>query len=202
MRSRHLNFWHHASFAVGAVFALYAGAPANAAPLDADACAQLKAQRDMLAATGIGDAIRLRPPERRADIPPERVKQLRTLINLDGQLRFRCGIDLLLPTLKPDPVEEFVDAGDTATGRPTPRPPVAKKVKAPRAIPAEATAAASPGTLATQPPKTAAAKPEQAAEPLARPAPKVKPKAEDAFRAPSGNDTNATPLVRQVPRQP
>jgi hypothetical protein len=196
MRSRYLNIWRFACLSTGIFSELCASPAAHATPLDAEACIQLKSQRDALAATGLGEVLRQRPPERRADIPPERAKQVRTLISLDGQLRFRCGIDLLLPTLKPDPVEEFVDAGDTATARPPARAP-AKKAKAAKAAPAEAaTPAAAAGTQAPQAPKTAAA----AEQPAPKAAPKPKPKTDDAFRAAPGSDPTASTLDKQLPK--
>jgi hypothetical protein len=212
MRPRHLNIWRRAALSMSVVLAACIGHSALAKPLDPEACALLKSQRDALAALGVGDVVRQRPPERRADITPERAKQVRTLISLDGQLRFRCGVDLLLPTLKPDPVEEFVDTGDTAgSGRPSPRPPVAKKPKVakapapatpdPKAQPAAAPAAV--GLPVPQAPRTANIKTGASGEPGDQ-APKVvtKPKAkqDNAFRAPPGGDPNATPLDKQLPK--
>jgi hypothetical protein len=212
MRPRQLKILQRTAFAAGTALIGIAVQPALSKPLEQEACAQLKSQRDTLAATGLGDVVRQRPTERRADMTPERAKQVRTLINLDGQLRFRCGIDLLLPTLKPDPVEEFVDAGDTATSaRPAPRPP-AKKPKAAKAAPAEPAAttgpAASPtngtGTQVAPSPKTAAAKPVPAAEATVDPTPKAAPKSrtkpDDAFRAGPGGDPNASSLDKQLPK--
>ena len=179
------------------------GGTAIAKPLDAEACAQIKAQRDTLAATGVGELVRNRPPANRADISSERAKQVRTLIALDGQLRFRCGMDLLLPSLKPDPVEEFVDAGDTAgSGRPSPRAPAVKKPKAAKAAPA---APEPVGAPAPQTPRTAAIKTGTTTEPAAEPAApkaaaKARSKADDAYRAPAGADPNGTPLDKQIPK--
>lgn len=198
--------------AIGGLFVAMAASPATATPLEPDKCVQLKADRDTLAATGVGELVRQKPSDRRAELSAERLKQVRALINLDGQLRFRCGIDLLLPTLKPDPVEEFVDAGDTAgSGRPSPRAPVIKKAKAPKAPPDQAQVAApaapgkAPAVGSTVPPtpRTAAIKTgttADQAEPAVKPIGKARPKAEDAYRAPASGDPNATSLDKQIPK--
>ncbi len=205
--------------AVGALLVVSA-ATLSAAPLEAEKCAQLKADRDVLAATGATELVRQKPPERRSDLPVESVKQVRALITLDGQLRFRCGINLLLPTLKPDPVDEFVDAGDTAGGgRPSPRPPAVKRVKAPPRPQTDQAQTAAPvasaptalsktpptaGTPVTPAPRTAAIKtgttPEQS-EPATKPSPKLRSKSDDAYRAPAAGDPNAKPLDKPLDKQ-
>ncbi len=210
MRPTDVTIRHAACFSVGLLIASFTCGVGQAKPLDAEACAQLKAQREAIAATGAGDLVRGRPPANRADISGERAKQVRTLINLDGQLRFRCGMDLLLPTLKPDPVEEFVDAGDTAgSGRPSPRTPVAKKAKTVKATPSSAAqpagAPAAEGTPAPAAPRSAAAiktgsTPEQAEPAAPKSVAKQRSKPEDAYRGPPGGNPNGTSLDKQVPK--
>ena len=188
--------------------------PAIAAPLDAEACARLKAQRDELHAAGVREAMSQPPPARGTQFPTERAQQIKALIDVDGQLRFRCAMELPIASLRPDPVEEFVDTGDTAGGArpPVAKTPVAKKPKAAaKAAPAAATApppapaAPSAPAAKTPPLKTGAnADPAQGSAPAAeappKPAAKPRAKVDDAFRAPAAGDTNGTPLDKQVPK--
>ncbi len=120
---------------------------ALAVPLDADACAKLKLQKDALVAAGVPALASGGPAV--GSMAGERLLQVRALIDVDGQLRFRCGMDLPLPNLKPDPVEEFVDTGDTAgAGLPNPRAPKKAKPARATAVPAAAAPTSAPAKAA------------------------------------------------------
>ena len=127
-------------------------------------------------------------------------------MDVDGQLRFRCNMELPILTLRPDPVEEFVDAGDTPGVRPVAKAPVKKaKAAAPKLVVPATKEAAAPASTKTTAIKTsstagkaeaAAAPPPTAAQPKA--AAKPRTKADDAYRAPSSGDANGTPLDSQA----
>jgi hypothetical protein len=163
---------------------------ALAAPLDAESCAKLKQQKDALAAAGVQEILRTPPAPGTPALSGERAQQARAFIEIDGQLRFRCGMDLALPTLKPEPVEEFVDAGDT----PAPPPPKVKKARparpATQAVSNGADAKADPAAVATTAPAPAAK--------AAKAQPKPRPKADDAYRAPPASAS--APADQQLPK--
>ena len=55
--------------------------PAIAAPLDAETCARLKAQRDELHAAGVREAMSQPPPARGTQFPTERAQQIKAFSN-------------------------------------------------------------------------------------------------------------------------
>lgn len=180
----------------GAVFALaistlvWAHLPLAAKPLDAETCERLKSERDGLEAAGTRSALSEQPPSRPMKALDERSQRIAKLIQLDGVLRFRCGLDLPISSLKPELLVEVPDAVDgEAVVKPVPRKPAAKKAKAPpatdQANPANAVAPASQRTKsaaskATE--KPAVASPEAAEVPTMKARPKVKAKVDDAYR--------------------
>lgn len=189
--------------ALGFVLAL--AAPALARPLDAEACAKLKTQRDALAASGTREAFKQAPPARRLRVLEEPAQRMRTLIELDGQLRFRCRIDLPIQTLRPELLAETPDSVD---GEPAPKvanvTAARQKAVAARkaALAAEKTGAtaAGPGTPVPVKRKTATVKPDSsapattgsvAADPPVKPRPKPAVKSEDSYHAPSKADVPA-----------
>ena len=183
-------------------------ASAVAKPLDAEACGRLKLQRDALESSGVRSAISEKPPAQPTKNLDERAQRISALIKIDGQLRFRCNMELPIATLRP---EALVDVPDTVDGEPTVAAVPRKRPAAKRVQPADAldpaTGAAVAGTPAPKRPKTAATTakgtvvgPDKAATPDApdavavKPRPKPKPKSDDAFRAPAtGKADSAAP---------
>ena len=183
---------------------------AIARPLDADQCARLKTQRDALEATGVRTTMAAQvPPTRPLRSLDEANQRIRTIIQLDGQLRFRCNVDMPIPTLKP---ELLVEVPDTVDGE-TPGAPAMKRPAPQKRAKAEAAKSAvqdsgpvappnSNGLVAPQRNKAAGATAAQPAEKsttgiaadpaVVKPRPKQKSKSDDAFRAPStAPDTSA-----------
>lgn len=166
--------------------------PLQARPLDAQSCARLKVQRDGLEASGVRSLMAVPPPARPQRTLDDNAQKIVSLILLDGQLRFRCNMEMPIATLKP---ELLVEVPDTIDGEPAkvapPKRPAAKRAKPPAAAAAAGTAPA--GAPAPQRPKTAGAAAPNASSLQAapgdavavKPRPKPKPKSDDAFRAPA-----------------
>ena len=73
---------------------------AVAGPLDADACQQLAAQRDALEARGVRQLVVTGPPQARSQLSGDQIASVRQLMEIDGQLRFRCPLDRPVAALK------------------------------------------------------------------------------------------------------
>ncbi len=166
--------------------------PLAAKPLDAETCGRLKSERDGLEAAGTRSALSEQPPSRPIRALDERSQRLAKLIQLDGVLRFRCGLDLPISSLKP---ELLVEVPDTIEGeaivKPVPRKPAAKKARTPAAtdqakpadtelpVPRRTKSAASKA----EKPAPVSPSPEAAEAPTAKAArPKAKAKVDDAYR--------------------
>ena len=192
---------HGLNFALSVLVATGLGAPcAIAAPLDADACARLKLQKDALVTAGARNDLGKSSQEPPAQMAPERLQRIRTLMDVEGQLRFRCMMELPIATLKPEPVEDPADTSDApAAGKaaaPKDAVPKRKKAAAQKAEPAaSATADNAAGTPATKAAKSAASEP----APTKTTPSKPRAKADDAYRAPASGDANGTPLDKQAP---
>ncbi len=158
--------------AFGPLAVLLSAVSAVAAPLDADACARLLAERSALEAAGARAALALGPAAAKASLPPEKFAAVKTLIETDEQLYFRCPQTKPLVEFK----EEPVDPDQVAE---TPAPAAPKQVAAkPKPKPKVAAKAPAPGeTVAAEAPAAAAAKKAPAAKPKA--------KADDSYRAPA-----------------
>lgn len=192
--------------------ALLATAPpmALAVPLDAEACARLKQQKEALEAAGARTDLAVSPVAKPESITSERKQRIKSLLEVEGQLRFRCATELPIATLKPEPVEETAETSDTAGSA---EPAAKKVVKRPKTENAKSATAKSdtpksetpksetpkttaapksgPGNAASPAAKAASAITEQ---PAAKPRPKPRaPKADDAYRAPAPTDDAASP---------
>ena len=182
------------------IAALLLQAPATrAAQLDKDSCAKLKTEQAELEQSGTRGSMGRGPEWAKANLAPEKLEQIRRLIEVDEQLLFRCGgRPLVLLPSDPDPAAREVEGKDGATAPPAKaaRPPDAakkipdaekkqavplKKASAlPIASPAKAAAPALPPAPAKETPPANAA-PQPAAVPApAPPAPSAAAKeAED-----------------------
>jgi len=188
-----------------ALFAAQFG-PATAKPLDADACARLKLQREALEKSGVRAALNESPSGQVQSALDERAQQMRTLIDVDGQLRFRCSMELPIPSLRPDLLVELPDSieGEAAAKQAAANAARQKALSQRRAKAAAARAQAAAEAKAdavaksdTPPPgagmpatpkrKTAVAKPAAGADGDAPASPPAKPKSktDDAFHTPA-----------------
>jgi hypothetical protein len=91
-------------------------AGALAASLDPPTCDTLKMERAALVAAGIETDMTRGPEWGKTNLPPDRLKLVARMIEVDEQLSFRCGeLTTARPSLKaPKPVEAAVPAGQAA----------------------------------------------------------------------------------------
>ena len=191
------------------------------APLDKDGCAKLKLEQGELEHTGTRGNMGKGPEWAKTNLEPEKLDQIRRLLEVDEQLLFRCHgkplVNLPKDPSDPDPAarEPGTDkAGKAAKAPKAPKKEVVKKdgekkdagkkepLKKAAAQPAnpvpksEAKQDPAPGTA----PAEAKAAPEKKTAPAAKKA-KSKQKADDAYRAPVG-EPGSNPFANQVaPKQ-
>ncbi|MDX2203882.1 MAG: hypothetical protein NW223_14110 [Hyphomicrobiaceae bacterium] len=166
----------------------------RAAALDPESCAKLKASLEELERAGARDNMAKGPDWAKANLPPDRLAEVRRLIETDEQLLFRCpGRHLVNLPLEPDPPPppppaEKADGepkAETAKAVPPPKPAPAPdrkaddKAKGPAAKkPAAAKAAAADSKAPEKP------------QPKPKPAQKPRPKPKDDAFKPSPSDPN------------
>lgn len=149
------------------------------APLGKEACDALQAEHAGLEAAGLPETIRKGAAWGRANLTPEKLKQVERFIGVREQLLFRCG----LAKLKVLPGADGEETGDAdkpaadksatvgeASGAPPAKPKPKPKAKPKVAEPVAASGADAPEAA------TVKAKP--------KPKPKPKPKVDDAYRPP------------------
>ncbi len=129
---------------------------ARAAPLDEAACSAAKTERDGLVAKGLDADIARGAEWGKANLPPDRLKEVARLIELNEQLTFRCG---QLTVTRPDgkPLLKKEEA---------PKPPAAAAKDKKGEDPAAPAATAAPGDPEAKP----AAKKKKKAPTAAKPA--------------------------------
>jgi hypothetical protein len=112
------------------IAALLLQAPATrAAQLDKDSCAKLKTEQVQLEQGGTRGSMGKGPEWAKVNLGPEKLEQIRRLIELDEQLLFRCGgRPLVVIPHDPDPAAREVESKDGAA-----KGPPAKAAKAPDA---------------------------------------------------------------------
>ena len=163
--------------------ALLLQAPATrAAPLDKDGCASLKAEQGQLEQAGTRGNMAKGPQWAKTNLEPDKLDQIRRLLEVDEQLLFRCHgrplVNLPKDPTDPDPAarEPGTDAAKSAPGVKAPKAPkkeVAKKDPG-KQEPAKKKAAVQP----TSPAANSEAKKPPAAKK------KATQKADDAYRPP------------------
>jgi hypothetical protein len=188
-----------------------------ATQLDKDSCTKLKNEQAQLEKDGVRGSLGRGPDWAKVNLGPEKMEQVRRLIEVDEQLLFRCGgRPLVVLPSDPDaaPGEGAVGKPERApvTERPadadkravapvpkaTPQPVIAREARpaapSPRAIaPAPSAgriAPASAASAATPPPAPAAAasgEEEKKAPALKAAKAKAKKKSEDAYRPPASD---------------
>jgi hypothetical protein len=144
--------------------------PADAVQLDKEECAKLKTEQAQLEHAGVRGTMIKGAEWAKANLPPEKLEQIKRLIELDEQLLFRCGGRPLVVM----PSEPDVDPA--ARGTDPDAPHVEPAVMAPKpAAPAASAPVSAPAVIKPVPPapKTPAPPPAPAKAPAsaARPAP-------------------------------
>jgi hypothetical protein len=157
--------------------ALLLHAPAAyAAQLDKDSCTKLKGEQTQLEQGGTRGSLIRGPDWAKVNLPPEKLEQVRRLIEVDEQLLFRCGgRPLVLMPSDPDPAARETESKDGAKDPPAQAPP-AKGAKTPeKKAPDTGKKSAVPLSKASapvvdQPAKETAAPPATVPQPEAVPA--------------------------------
>jgi hypothetical protein len=183
----------------------------HAAPLDADACAKLKVERDGLEQAGVRGNMAKGPQWAKANLPADKLDQIRRLLELEGQLLFRCSGQRLIElpaSVEADPAAAAPEEGTEDGKAPAEKNEAAhpggeKKALAKAAKPEDK---AAPGDAAkTQAPSAKRGRkraPDKAGEePPTKSAAKVKPKTkaktDDAFKPPPSDPANPFPNAPQ-----
>jgi hypothetical protein len=194
----------------------------HAAPLEPEVCAKLKDERVVLEQAGVRGNMAKGPQWAKANLPPDKLDQIRRLIDVESQLLFRCSGQRLieLPAgVEADPAavvptDEAAEGKEPSAAKADAAPDsdkkapaekkaaVAKTPSADKAAPAKAKTDAD-AAKAKAPAKKAPAKqaPEKASEAGAQPKaaakPKPKAKADDAFKPPPSDPENPFPSAKQ-----
>jgi hypothetical protein len=188
--------------------------PASAVPLDPAACEELREKLETLRSDGAAADMARGPDWARANLAPDRLQRIGTLLEMEEQLNFRCGIAkarITLPTTIEGGEEDIAGPGEaTVEGTqrtiflPQKAPPAPKRPVAATTPAAAPTATREPAGKANQAGKGQ----EKAAPPSANrveprkkaPAKKPKPQADDAYRPPPrplASDGGWAPTVHQ-----
>lgn len=186
------------------IAALLLQAPATrAAQLDKDSCGKLKTEQAQLEQGGTRGSLGRGPEWAKANLAPEKLEQIRRLIEVDEQLLFRCGgRPLVILPSDPDPAAREVESKDGAKGPPAKaaRTPATEKktpaIEKKKAVPLKKAAAPAVDQPAKEvaketPPPTAVPPPEAA------PAP-----AKEAAKEPPPATTAPQPAAAPVPSPP
>jgi len=194
-------------------------APAAAVPLDPAACEELREKVETLRGEGAAADMARGPEWARANLAPERLQRIGTLLEVEEQLNFRCGIAkarITLPTTIEGGEEDILGPGEaTVEGTqrtiylphrapPPPKQPATASAPATKAPTAAPTAAKEPVAKAPRPRKAkekAAPPAAEATEPKKKaPTKKKQPQADDAYRPPprpQASDGGLAPAARQ-----
>ena len=186
------------------------GHHAQSRPLEAEACAKLKADLTTLDEKGIREMLEKGPAAAKAtSVSREQIRQVRQYLDLLGQTRFRCPLDSPIVVLRPeqpdDPTEAAAAGAPIEAGSPgiTLPPGVAAATIAPliaKAVPVPKVKAAPKNTAGVPPPVVV---PAAAAQPVATVAPaksKPKPKVDDALRPAAPVASPAAAPVATAPK--
>jgi len=207
------------SFGIAAGLAVLANG--HAAPLDAEVCTKLKDERVALEQTGVRGNMAKGPQWAKGNLPPDKLEQIRRLIDVESQLLFRCSGQRLieLPAgVEADPAAT-VPTDEAAEGKEA-QPAKADAALSDKKAPADkkAAAAKTPSADKAAPAKTKAnadaakakapaqkgspAKRAPAGEAGAQPKAVAKAKAkankgDDAFKPPPSDPENPFPNAKQ-----
>jgi hypothetical protein len=90
-------------------------AQARATPLDAETCGRLKGEQTQLENAGAGHNMAKGPQWAKANLGPDKIEQVRRLIEVEEQLLFRCtgrSLVQLPPEPDPDPAAASTEPGE------------------------------------------------------------------------------------------
>ena len=170
--------------------------PARAAPLDPDSCARLKTEQEDLEKREVRANMAKGPDWAKANLAPEKLSEIKRMIDLDEQLLFRCpGRHLVNLPLEPDPpppppVDEKKADGEQKADAPKAPAPEKKSAgdKAEKKQPPQKKAAPPPKSNADAASDPDAPKP----SPKTKAAQKPKPKSskDDAYKPPASDPNN------------
>jgi len=201
--------------------ALLLQAPAaRSAPLDKASCERLKAEQGQLEQAGVRASMAKGPEWAKVNLAPDKLDQVRRLIEVDGQVMFRCDgrpLVALPKEVEADPAAIPAAAkteGEAAASKPEGAKSVPAEKKAPQkkaAVAKEKVEPAAkaqtkdaPAKKAPAPPKAPAKQAKEATAPpaadqaaKAKPKPKSKAKADDTYRPPA-TESGANPFVNQL----
>ncbi|MFZ1105027.1 MAG: hypothetical protein WAN86_19615, partial [Hyphomicrobiaceae bacterium] len=105
---------------------------ARASPLDADTCNKLTVEHGALEDAGVEQSLAKGPEWAKANLPPERIEQVRRFIELESLIQFRCRSKSRV-TLPPDPEDKAKDqAKDQAKAGQDKGAPSKASVEAPK----------------------------------------------------------------------
>jgi hypothetical protein len=188
-------FRRHVIPALAVLAGCVSGASSLAAdPLDKPACDRLQAEKQTLVVLGVDKEYTKGPEWAKANLAPSELNLLKRYIDLDEQLKFRCGLAMVTLQI-PDEPEDGPD-DDSAPGAANGAVPLPERRDAALAKPAAKPAIAP---VKTQP---AAAKPSAATPPAAAPAkaaPKSAPKSQSSWSTQTAPTEAASPSdVEQI----
>lgn len=144
-------------------------ASAQAAPkLDKETCEQLKGEQAKFLASGIVEDIQKGVEWGKANLTPERIREIEHFILLDEQLKFGCRIVTM--------TADIFRASEEATKLEAPPAPPSAPVTAPAGQQGRMSDDGPVRPVTPKPKPKPAATAEQSAQPAAVPAPKPKPK--------------------------
>jgi hypothetical protein len=175
------------------------GGDVRAASLDSESCAKLKSELTSLEQVGTRGSLLKGPEWAKTNLAPDKLEQVRRLIELDEVMIFRCsGKPLVLLPTESEP--DLSGAAEKEGGKDQPdaakakaaekKPATAKKaaaVPASKSAPAKANTAGQPGASA------ASDKPEPAKQASKAVKAKPKEKANDAFQPPPPGSATPPP---------
>ena len=145
--------------------------PGHSAALDKDSCNRLKTEQDGLEKQGVRANILKGPEWAKANLPADKLEQVRRVIELDEQLLFRCaGKPLVVLPPEPDPAAPPPEEKEKGDGKKAPAGKAA--AKEPKAKTKD-----KKGAALTKTPPAAAAEPSKGED---KAEPKAEPKAEAA----------------------
>ena len=171
---------------------------ARTAPLDKEGCANLKAEQGQLEHAGVRGNMAKGPQWAKTNLEPEKLNQIRRLLEVDEQLLFRCQGKALVTLPKdltdPDPAAREPGADGAKAG---------KAAKAPKEVAKKDAGKKEAVKKAAAPPGNPATKAEAGTAPPEKKPPAAKKKAkqkDDAYRPP-GEAPSANPFANQLQKQ-
>jgi hypothetical protein len=148
---------------VAAGLLLHAAVSARATPLDKDGCAKLKVEQGELEHAGTRASMSKGPQWAKTNLEPDKLEQIRRLLEVDEQLQFRCNGKSLVHLPKDPELAPAAQAPGSKAGA-TPKGP---KAKAQKKEPRKKAASAEPATKAAVKQEPTAKAPAPAATPAA-----------------------------------